>query len=95
MGAIEEYIRDTRTSGNYEGQIVHIEEIDEREPSYDDVNHIHNTKLREYLDSQKIRLYSHQAKAIDLALDGKNVIITTPTASGRRSPLTCPCSRRC
>ncbi len=83
MGAIEEFIRDTRTSDNYEGQIVHIEEIDEREPSYDDVNHILNAKLREYLDSQKIRLYSHQAKAIDLALDGKNVIITTPTASGK------------
>ncbi len=83
MGAIEEFIRDARTSDNYEGQIVHIEEIDEREPSYDDVNHILNPKLREYLDSQKIRLYSHQAKAIDLALDGKNVIITTPTASGK------------
>lgn len=83
MGAVEEFIRDVKTSGSYEGQIVHVEEIDERPPSYDDVNHIINPKLRRYLDSHKIRLYSHQARAIDLALDGKNVIITTPTASGK------------
>ncbi len=83
MGVVEEFIRDVKTSDNYEGQIVHIEEIDEREPSYDDVNHILQPKLRKYLDEHKIRLYSHQAKAIDLALDGKNVIITTPTASGK------------
>lgn len=83
MGAVEEFIRDVKTSGSYEGQIVHVEEIDERPPSYDDVNHIINPKLRGYLDSHKIRLYSHQAKAIDLALDGNNVIITTPTASGK------------
>ena len=83
MGAIEEYLRDLKTSPDYEGQIAHIEEIDERPPSYDDVNHILNLKLRGYLDAHKIRLYSHQARAIDLALDGKNVIITTPTASGK------------
>lgn len=83
MGAIEEYIRELKISDDYEGQIVHIEEIDEREPSYDDVNHILSDKLRGYLDSHRIRLYSHQAKAIDLALDGRNVMITTPTASGK------------
>src|SRR5271157_827105 len=83
MGVVEEFIRDVKASDNYEGQIVHVEEIDEREPSFDDVNHILQPTLREYLNSHKIRLYSHQAKAIDLALDGKNVIITTPTASGK------------
>jgi DEAD/DEAH box helicase domain-containing protein len=88
MGAVEEYIRDMKASDNYEGQIVHVEEIDERPPSYDDVNHALHSKLRGYLDSHKIRLYSHQARAIDFALDGNNVIITTPTA--RHWPLTCP-----
>jgi DEAD/DEAH box helicase domain-containing protein len=83
MGVVEEFIRDVKTSDNYEGQIVHVEEIDERPPSFDDVNHALHSKLRGYLDSHKIRLYSHQAKAIDFALDGNNVIITTPTASGK------------
>lgn len=83
MGKIEEYLRDLRASHNYEGQIVHIEEIDGREPLYDDVNHALDPRLRSYLDNRKIRLYYHQARAIDLALDDKNVIITTPTASGK------------
>ncbi|AFC99880.1 Distinct helicase family with a unique C-terminal domain including a metal-binding cysteine cluster [Methanocella conradii HZ254] len=82
MGAVEEYIRDLKASAPY-GQIAHVEEIDEREPSFDDVSHALHPRLRGYLDSHKIRLYSHQARAIDLALDGKNVIITTPTASGK------------
>ncbi|MCD1295796.1 DEAD/DEAH box helicase [Methanocella sp. CWC-04] len=83
MSAVEEFIRDIKISDDYEGQIIHIEEIDPKEPQFDDVNHILNERLREYLDSHGIRLYSHQAKAIDLALEGNNVIITTPTASGK------------
>jgi len=83
MGSIEEYIRGLKISPDYEGQIAHIEELDERPPSFGDVRHMLDNKLREYLDSHKIRLYSHQARAIDLALDGRNVIITTPTASGK------------
>ena len=36
------------------------------------------------LRSQGIqRLYSHQAKAVDAALDGKNVVLSTATASGK------------
>lgn len=83
MGVVEGYIRDVRASSNYEGQMVHVEALDERLPSFDDVSHILHPKLRGYLDANKIRLYSHQARAVDLALDGKNVIITTPTASGK------------
>lgn len=60
-----------------------MEEIDAREPEYDDVNRPLHEKLRAYLDAEKIRLYSHQARAIDLALEGKNVVICTPTASGK------------
>ncbi|CAJ38222.1 DEAD/DEAH box helicase [Methanocella arvoryzae] len=83
MSAVDEFIREIRASDDYEGQIVHLEEIDAREPQYDDVNHILDDRLRAYLDGEKIRLYTHQAKAIDLALDGKNVIVSTPTASGK------------
>lgn len=40
--------------------------------------------IGKYLKSQGISgLYSHQAKAISLIRQGKNVIITTPTASGK------------
>lgn len=83
MSLIDEFIRDVRSADDYEGQIVHYEEIEAQEPRYDDVNHALHEKLRAYLDERKIRLYSHQARAIDLALDGRNVIVCTPTASGK------------
>lgn len=83
MSVIDELIKDIKSSDDYEGQIVHHEEIDEREPIFDDVNHILHDRLRTYLDDGKIRLYRHQARAIDLSLDGKSVIICTPTASGK------------
>ncbi|HMK46209.1 MAG TPA: DEAD/DEAH box helicase [Methanocella sp.] len=83
MSAIDMFLREIRTSDDYEGQIVHCEEIDASEPRYDDTCRILHERLRSYLDNRSIRLYSHQAKVIDLALEGKNVIVSTPTASGK------------
>ncbi len=41
-------------------------------------------RLREVLGSRGIeQLYTHQAAAIDHAIAGRNVVITTPTASGK------------
>ena len=42
-----------------------------------------NKKLAEYLKEKNIKLYSHQAEAIKNILDGKDVVITTATASGK------------
>ncbi|HJJ42539.1 MAG TPA: DEAD/DEAH box helicase [Methanocorpusculum sp.] len=39
--------------------------------------------ISSYLEDRKIKLYSHQADSYDLAESGKNLIITTPTASGK------------
>ena len=39
--------------------------------------------IADYLAEKNIRLYTHQAEAYDKISSGKNVIITTPTASGK------------
>ena len=39
--------------------------------------------LAAYINHKNIRLYTHQCDAIDRIRAGKNVIITTPTASGK------------
>ncbi len=40
--------------------------------------------LRQMLESRGIpRLYTHQAEAFGLAVEGKNVVVVTPTASGK------------
>ena len=40
-------------------------------------------------------LYSHQAEGISKALDGENVVVATPTASGKPWSTTCRSSPRC
>ena len=42
-----------------------------------------NKKLAQYLTEKSIKLYSHQAEAIKNILEGKDVVITTATASGK------------
>lgn len=40
-------------------------------------------KLAEYLRGKNIRTYTHQAEAYDAVRRGENIILTTPTASGK------------
>src|SRR5579863_2629906 len=40
--------------------------------------------IRSMLESRGIpQLYTHQAEAVQLSLEGKNVVVVTPTASGK------------
>jgi DEAD/DEAH box helicase domain-containing protein len=43
-----------------------------------------DARLRSLLESRgQARLYSHQARAIELSLEGRDVLVATPTASGK------------
>ena len=64
-------------------QVEHVEVIPLKGPQYGDLIHDLCPPLKKYLQAHYIRLYTHQAEAIDDILNGKNVIITTPTASGK------------
>lgn len=64
-------------------EMEHLEVIPARGPQYGDLQHSLSPPLKTYLHTQYIRLFTHQAEAIDTILAGKNVIITTPTASGK------------
>ncbi len=39
--------------------------------------------VRRWLEHKKIKLYTHQSEAVQAALDGKNFVIVTATASGK------------
>lgn len=72
------------TSPNYRQQAVHIERIPSRDPNFDSLSVPLHPELRVLLESMGISaLYSHQAKALDAILAGQNVIIATPSASGK------------
>ncbi|WP_298521577.1 DEAD/DEAH box helicase [uncultured Methanobrevibacter sp.] len=66
----------------YRDNIAHVETLPAKEASFKKVNNL-NEKIIDYLDSKDVRLYRHQADAYEAIKNGENVIITTPTASGK------------
>ena len=62
--------------------IEYVETIPEKEAEYRHVDGLED-KIQDYLDKKGIRLYQHQALSIEKVRAGKNIIITTPTASGK------------
>lgn len=67
---------------NYRDKIAHVETIPAKKASFKKAEGL-NENLVEYLESNDIRLYHHQADTYRQVREGKNVIITTPTASGK------------
>ncbi|PKU69922.1 DEAD-box ATP-dependent RNA helicase 32 [Dendrobium catenatum] len=66
------------------GQIIHIEEINEKLAVHVDVpNSLANVSKAALRRIGITRLYSHQAEAIKSSLSGKNVVVATSTSSGK------------
>ncbi len=66
----------------YRDNIAHVETIPAKKASFKKVDNL-NEKIIEYLDSRGVKLYTHQAETYDAIKNNENVIITTPTASGK------------
>lgn len=65
-------------------RIIETRTLPEREGSYSDIPTVCDSALKECLASMGYgKLYSHQAEMFEQAIEGKNVIITTGTASGK------------
>ena len=63
--------------------IAHSQVLPSVEAEYGVVEGNLESRIREFINSSKIKLYSHQAEVITHSLFEKNVMITTPTASGK------------
>lgn len=74
----------------YRDRIEHVEEIPPRRARYT----THEVKLpkplEDYLNKHEIRLYTHQYEALKHVRNKENVVITTPTASGKTLSFTLP-----
>ncbi len=69
---------------DYKGQAVHIEQIRPRSAVYGKLDEPLAEPLRARLAEQGVRsLYTHQAIAVNLARHGRNVMVATPSASGK------------
>ncbi len=83
-GDIAEYLEALKSSRRFGPQVVCHRVIPARKRLYGDPRLAVEPRLMRALASQGIeRLYSHQSLAIDGIRDGNDVIVATPTASGK------------
>ena len=65
-------------------ELSHVEEIAQRHAEYGELRHEIDHRLATALWNRgQLQMYTHQAKAVDAALDGRDVAVVTPTASGK------------
>ena len=81
--AVTDVIRLLNVNPVYRNRAVHMETTEPIPPRYGTLDAPLNDTLESYLSQHRILLYSHQCEAINHIRTGKNVIITTPTASGK------------
>jgi DEAD/DEAH box helicase domain-containing protein len=79
--AFLEYIN---SSPEYNRQIVHVQYIPAQSARFGELEKTLNPSLQSRLESAGITsLYTHQATAVNKALAGQNIIVSTPSASGK------------
>ena len=81
--AFEELLRKLQTQEWYRGQMVHVLTIPEKPAKFSEPKKLLHPKVQAFLEKKGLRLFTHQAEAVDRILSGENVFITTPTASGK------------
>ncbi len=81
---IQAFLNHIRSLPGYHDQIAHIEHIAPRRPVYGRLDEPLAPALQDCLDAHGLsRLYSHQAQAVNLVRAGKNVMVSTFSASGK------------
>jgi DEAD/DEAH box helicase domain-containing protein len=81
---IKEYITAMKSSPRIGPQITHHEVLNADRPRYGEIATPWPSPIRNAMAAINIsRLYHHQAQAIDRIRQGENVIVATPTASGK------------
>ena len=80
---IDKFIKNIKRARSYKKQIVHIQELPPQTGNYGELEKPLPENLQCCLLNRKIQFFSHQAQAINKARQGKNVVIATPTASGK------------
>jgi DEAD/DEAH box helicase domain-containing protein len=81
--AVADLLRLLEVNPTYRNRVVHINAVPPEQARHGRLETPLSPTLEAYLNHKNIRLYSHQCKAVDHIRAGRNVIITTPTASGK------------
>ncbi|MBI2832778.1 MAG: DEAD/DEAH box helicase [Chloroflexi bacterium] len=78
------FLRHLMGQRNYAGQVVHVENILPREATFGELAKPLKAELRDCMANHKLLpLYTHQAEAVNVARQGRNVMVATSSASGK------------
>ncbi len=81
---IQEYLDSLQASKKFGPQVVCTRTFPRRPPSYSKPQDALHCRLSSGLAESGIhQLYTHQAKALDVIKRGKDILVATPTASGK------------
>ncbi len=81
---IERFLAHLRGVDRHAGQMVHVEHVPPADARYAELRHPLHPALLDALAARKnLPLYAHQVEAIDAVLDGEDVAVVTPAASGK------------
>ncbi len=83
MIVFDEFLSYLKNQEFYDNQIVHIETIPKRSATYGELKRPLHQKIIDWLVNKNIKLWEHQADAINSILSQKNTTIVTSTASGK------------
>jgi len=69
-------------SGRFGSRIVYQKILSCQPPRYGNIN-VESSWIKHYLKAKGLRLYTHQCQAVTILQQGRNLLITTATASGK------------
>ena len=81
--SVSEFLEKLESESHFRERIVYAKTIEAKDAIWGSPKHKLSKKTIEFLDSQGTTLYEHQCEAIDGVMEDENVIVTTPTASGK------------
>lgn len=91
---MEAVISFLKTDSRYKDRVEPIGFLPPKEPTYGELKKDLSRNIKDYLLKKSIKLYGHQCDAIESLRLRKNVVITTPTASGKTLAFNIPIFER-
>ncbi len=80
---ISDIIQTLKNDSYHSKRIEYIHKYISRQANHEELKEKLPHKLQQYLSEKGIKLYSHQADSIEKIREKENILITTPTASGK------------
>jgi len=79
----EDFLRFIKSQDFYSNQIVHVESFPELKARFGELDFSLNKRIKRWLEQNDIKLWRHQAEAINHIWKGRNTVTVTSTSSGK------------